>query len=110
LPDPEAEYGEFYNPSIISFERIAHVPCLALLGEPGMGKSKILKEQYAITDQQVRATGDRASSSICEHTRPTSCFIKPSSRIWLSKPGAMDRTSCTFFLIAWMKHDYELAL
>jgi hypothetical protein len=60
LPDPEAKYGEVYNPFVVPFEAIADVPCLALLGEPGMGKSKALSEQYAAVARQARDQGDQA--------------------------------------------------
>ncbi len=39
LPDPETEYGRFSNPDVVPFESIASMPCLVLLGEPGIGKS-----------------------------------------------------------------------
>jgi len=36
--DPESEYGKIYNPDVLRFDAIAGMPCLALLGEPGIGK------------------------------------------------------------------------
>lgn len=42
LFDPESEYGHIYNPDVVTFDQIAHFPCLVLLGEPGVGKSNAL--------------------------------------------------------------------
>lgn len=45
LCDPEAELGHMYNPDLVSFEAISSLPCLALLGEPGIGKSRALEAE-----------------------------------------------------------------
>ncbi len=45
LHDPDAEWGKLYNPHLVTFEKISHVPCLALLGEPGIGKTMAIKVQ-----------------------------------------------------------------
>ena len=42
LADPEGEHGRLYNPDLVTFDVIAEIPCLALLGEPGAGKTTIL--------------------------------------------------------------------
>jgi predicted NACHT family NTPase len=42
LTDPESEYGKYYNPDLVGLEVIADIPCLVLLGEPGIGKSQEL--------------------------------------------------------------------
>jgi predicted NACHT family NTPase len=42
LTDPESEYGKYANPELVGLEVIADVPCLVLLGEPGIGKSQEL--------------------------------------------------------------------
>ena len=53
--DPEAEWGKAYNPNLITFETISHLPCLALLGEPGIGKTQALKaEQSEIVHKITR--------------------------------------------------------
>lgn len=39
LADPEGPYGNILNPEIKTLAELADVPCLALLGEPGVGKS-----------------------------------------------------------------------
>lgn len=52
LYDPEEKYGEVFNPDLVTFEKLADVPCLALLGEPGIGKSWALRPD----DPQVKAS------------------------------------------------------
>jgi len=39
LSDPDSKWGKYYNPNLVTFEHFAEVPCVALLGEPGIGKS-----------------------------------------------------------------------
>ena len=46
LSDPEADYGRYANSSLLGFEGIGLKPCLALLGEPGIGKSSTLRSAY----------------------------------------------------------------
>jgi predicted NACHT family NTPase len=41
--DPESEWGRHANPELVGLESIAGVPCLVLLGEPGIGKSEAIK-------------------------------------------------------------------
>lgn len=44
LYDPDSEYGNLYNPHVVSFESISDIPCLGLLGEPGAGKTHAMQE------------------------------------------------------------------
>jgi hypothetical protein len=44
LVDPDSDHGGILNPNLITFEQLQDIPCLALLGEPGVGKSWSLKE------------------------------------------------------------------
>lgn len=44
LYDPESKYADFIQPDVVPFEKIAHIPCLALLGEPGIGKSTAMED------------------------------------------------------------------
>jgi hypothetical protein len=39
LFDPDAEHGAVLNPNLATFDQLQDKPCLALLGEPGVGKS-----------------------------------------------------------------------
>jgi predicted NACHT family NTPase len=57
LFDPDSEYGRFYNNDTVSFEAIAGIPCLVLLGEPGIGKSTAMNSQQALIERQVAETG-----------------------------------------------------
>ena len=43
LADPESPYGREVNRSVDTLEKLADRQCLALLGEPGMGKSTVIK-------------------------------------------------------------------
>lgn len=48
LVDPESEWGRHANPELVGLEAIADVPCLVLLGEPGIGKSEAIKKATEI--------------------------------------------------------------
>ena len=39
LFDPDTEYGAALNPNLSTLDQLQDIPCLALLGEPGIGKS-----------------------------------------------------------------------
>jgi predicted NACHT family NTPase len=45
LHDPDEKWGKLYNPHLVTFEEISHLQCLALLGEPGIGKTMAIKVQ-----------------------------------------------------------------
>ena len=45
LIDPDSEWGYYHNHDLVSFEKIAELPCLILLGEPGIGKTHALKTE-----------------------------------------------------------------
>ena len=53
LYDPESKYADFIQPDVVPFEKIAHIPCLALLGEPGIGKSTVMEGLKASTDEHI---------------------------------------------------------
>ena len=54
LLDPEGEHGKIANPDVASYEIIADRPCLALLGEPGIGKTDALDR---IVSERTAAIG-----------------------------------------------------
>ena len=58
LLDPDAQYGSIHNPDVVPFESISKFPCLALLGEPGMGKSTGMQTQKGSIDALVSKSGD----------------------------------------------------
>ncbi len=45
LTDPTAKYGSCWQPDVVEFRKIAELPCLVLLGEPGIGKSTTVKAE-----------------------------------------------------------------
>jgi hypothetical protein len=53
LIDPESEYGKHANPELVGLEAIANLPCLVLLGEPGIGKSQELINLKCHTDNNL---------------------------------------------------------
>jgi predicted NACHT family NTPase len=53
LTDPESEYGKYANPDLVGLEAIADVPCLVLLGEPGIGKSQELINLKDFTENNL---------------------------------------------------------
>ncbi len=60
LYDPDSEYGHIHNPDVVPFESIETVPCLVLLGEPGIGKTLTMDaERNAINDRVVEQEGDQ---------------------------------------------------
>jgi hypothetical protein len=59
LVDPDdAEIGSIYNPDVVPFELISKFPCLALLGEPGIGKSTAMQSQKGSIDALVSEGGE----------------------------------------------------
>lgn len=56
LVDPESEWGQHYNPALVSLEAIANIPCLVLLGEPGIGKSQEMKNLRKYTEGTTNPT------------------------------------------------------
>ncbi|MDI6781613.1 MAG: hypothetical protein QME49_05890 [bacterium] len=42
LSDPDSKWGHILNPKVVPFESIDKIPCLALLGEPGIVVKHVL--------------------------------------------------------------------
>jgi len=58
LYDPDSEHGHAMNPNVVKFQDIIEVPCLVLLGEPGVGKSYEFKAaEAAARDNALRFGG-----------------------------------------------------
>ncbi len=55
LWDLDSEWYPVGGKDVVPFETIAHVPCLGLLGEPGMGKSREMQAEF---DALVSRTGE----------------------------------------------------
>ena len=60
VADPNGPFGYALNPYVIPFEAIASLPCLVLLGEPGMGKSTALQSQFEDAQRQARISDHKA--------------------------------------------------
>jgi hypothetical protein len=54
LYDPESEYRHLPNPELVKLEAIADIPCLILLGEPGIGKSQEMKNLLKYTGETIK--------------------------------------------------------
>jgi len=46
LNDPDSEFGHICSPNLVPLEGLANIPCLILLGEPGIGKSYAMRDAY----------------------------------------------------------------
>ena len=62
LYDPLSERGQILNCGVVPLSDLAQVPCLALLGEPGMGKSTAVRSERHWVEEQTRARGDATLS------------------------------------------------
>jgi len=47
LPNHQLNAPNFHNSTVVPFEAIANIPCLVLIGEPGIGKSTALEEAFS---------------------------------------------------------------
>lgn len=59
LYDPDTDFGHYLNPDLVTFNAIAHLPCLALLGEPGIGKSFAIEAEQKIIDAKIKEEGSQ---------------------------------------------------
>ncbi len=57
LPDPDTKWGRLANPDLIQFEEVLQTPCLALLGEPGVGKSLALEIEILNIQKSILSMG-----------------------------------------------------
>ena len=46
LQEPAGPLAQALNPDLVTFDSVSKVPCLVLLGEPGIGKSHAMKAAY----------------------------------------------------------------
>ncbi|QSV71741.1 MAG: hypothetical protein HEQ20_14545 [Aphanizomenon flos-aquae KM1D3_PB] len=56
LEDPESEYG--HNPDVVPFNSISHIPCLVLLGEPGIGKTTAINQAFSELKTELETSED----------------------------------------------------
>lgn len=57
LVDPYGALGRRWNAELRPFDSIADLPCLVMLGEPGMGKTSTMRSERRAIDTGVRAGG-----------------------------------------------------
>ena len=58
LYDPDSQWGRIYNPEVKPFEAISETPCLALLGEPGIGKTRTIAAEGEAAEIRIKKEGD----------------------------------------------------
>jgi hypothetical protein len=94
LSDPEGQRGNILNPNLTTFDELQSVACLALLGEPGVGKSWSLSADVDAYLQQSPGM--------------------PTIRLDLRSFRSEDRLYRTLFedetFLQWAKGDYDLHL
>jgi predicted NACHT family NTPase len=94
LADPDGPYGNYTNQALRPFGEVAELPCLALLGEPGIGKTETMRAERAALDSAVLAEGGRT--------------------LWLDlrSCGSEQRLDDKLFgnpeFVSWMEGDYRL--
>jgi hypothetical protein len=52
LYNPTSEFAKYVNPHVRPFSEISQTPCLALLGEPGIGKTRAVKEEVEALEEK----------------------------------------------------------
>lgn len=53
LSDPESEYSYYYPQDVKAFNELVNIPCLVLLGEPGIGKTNELRKSSIINQKSL---------------------------------------------------------
>jgi len=72
MHDPEGEYYQYIKSDVVPFEKISHKACLILLGEPGIGKSTSMLDEFNSVKEEVTGTEDRCVYfDINEYTNET---------------------------------------
>src|SRR6516225_5532263 len=56
LPDPDSKMGAHVNSHLKMLNALQSLPCLILLGEPGMGKTTTLNQSRGAVDQAVQVS------------------------------------------------------
>jgi hypothetical protein len=57
LVNPEDEYGRVQT-DVVPFDFIEHHACLALLGEPGIGKSTVMDDLRTALEHSLKGSDD----------------------------------------------------
>ncbi|MEH1857898.1 MAG: CHAT domain-containing protein [Nostoc sp.] len=94
LCDPEEKWGKIYNPDLVTFEAISDLPCLALLGEPGIGKSHTIEAEKNEIISEIQKQGGQVLS------------------LDIRSYGSEDRLVCRLFdspeFTQWLKGTHQL--
>lgn len=96
LYDPDSYYGKIMNPNLVSFEAIADVPCLVLLGEPGIGKSIAIDTEKENIDNRIKEKGDQS--------------IRLDLRSYSSEDRLINNIFKSQNFISWLEGNYKLHL
>ncbi len=59
LHNPDIDFGRYLNPDLVTFDVISHIPCLALLGEPGIGKSSVINAEKEKIVSKIEENGSK---------------------------------------------------
>jgi hypothetical protein len=94
VPDPESRWAFAWIPEAHSFDAIEDVPCLVLIGEPGLGKTTALRREY---HRRVR-TADHADEVLFvdlsganeQSTLEARIFETEEWRRWQESDGRLD--------------------
>lgn len=58
LADPDGRWGGYLNAAAVAFDQLKQIPCLVLLGEPGIGKTRALAEARRQNEHEAADSGD----------------------------------------------------
>jgi len=75
LSDPEDKFTKYYNPNLRPLHQLLHKPCLILCGDPGSGKSTVIREAAEELKQSLGANGNLISIEF-RHIPTESIFTK----------------------------------
>ena len=59
LYDSDSKLGQLHNPDVVPFESITDIPCLGLLGEPGIGKTQTIQTERKSIGTKIEKEGDQ---------------------------------------------------
>ena len=59
LADPDTEWGKLANADLVEFDKMAATSCLALLGEPGIGKTLALEREILTFEKPIVDAGGK---------------------------------------------------
>lgn len=59
LFNPDSEYADYIVSNAVTLDSLSSVPCLILLGEPGIGKSYSLKSTRNFLEKSIKENGDQ---------------------------------------------------